>query len=136
MDMADETKQAWNKVGERFGSVGKRLADRYREGGSDAAAAAEAEGKLEEVAKELMDRVGRAVDAVDGTVRDSEARNDFKDALNALGDALTATAKDVESAVRRNPSPGDEPPSSGNVPPGPSDEPPSSGNETPGPDAT
>ena len=108
--MADDAKQAWNKVGERFGSVGKRLADRYREGGSDGAAAAEAERKVEEIAKELMGRVERAVDALDGTVRDPEARNDLNDALNALGDALTATAKDVESAVRRNPSPGDEPP--------------------------
>jgi len=108
--MADDAKQAWNKVGERFGSVGKRLADRYREGGKDGAAAEEAERKLEEIAKELMDKVERAVDAVDGTVRDPEARTDLKDALNALGDALTATAKDVESAVRRNPGTDEDPP--------------------------
>jgi len=101
--MADDAKQAWNKVGERFGSVGKRLAERYKEGGGDEVAATEAERKLEEIAKELMDRVERAAEAVEGTVRDPEARNDLKEALNALGDALTATAHDVESAVRRTP---------------------------------
>jgi hypothetical protein len=108
--MTDDAKQAWNKVGERFGAVGKRLAVRYHEGGSDEAAAKEAERKLDEIAKELMDKVARAADAVDGTVRDPEARNDLKEALNALGDALTATAKDVESAVRRSPDSSDGPP--------------------------
>src|SRR5512141_624600 len=98
--MADDARQKWTAVGERFGSVGKRLAVRYKEGGSDEAAAKEAERKLEEIAKELMDKVERAVDAVDGTVRDPEARSDLKEALNALGDALTATANDVGSAVR------------------------------------
>lgn len=107
--MTDDAKQAWNTVGERFGAVGKRLADRYREGGSDEAAAKEAERKLEEIAKELMDKVERAVDAVDGTVRDAEARDDLKQALNALGDAITATAKDVEHSVRRKDGPTDEP---------------------------
>jgi hypothetical protein len=89
--MTDDAKQAWAVVGERFGAVGKRLADRYKEGGADEEAAKEAEHKLE-----------RAVDAVDGTVRDSESRTDLKEALNALGDAITATAKDVESAGRRD----------------------------------
>src|SRR3954468_4960213 len=108
--MAEDAKQAWNKVGERFGSVGKRLAVRYKEGGSGEAAAKEAERKLDEIAKDLMDKVERAVDAVDGTVRDPEARSDLKEALNALGDALTATAHDVESAVRRNPDAKSDPP--------------------------
>jgi hypothetical protein len=99
--MADDAKQAWTKVGERFGSVGKKLADRYKEGAAGEAAATEGQHKLEEVAKELLDRVERAVDAVDGTVRDPEARTDVKEALNALGDALTVTARDVEAAVRR-----------------------------------
>jgi hypothetical protein len=107
--MADDAKQAWNRVGERFGSVGKRLADRYNEGGNDEAAAKEAERKLEEIAKELMGRVERAIDAVDGTVRDPEARTDLKEALNALGDALTATAHDVESAVRKSPDEKEQP---------------------------
>jgi hypothetical protein len=108
--MADDAKQAWNKVGERFGSVGKHLAERYKEGGSDEAAAKEAERKVEEIAKELMDKVERAAEAVEGTVRDPEARNDLREALNALGDALTATAHDVGSAVRRSPDTKDEPP--------------------------
>jgi hypothetical protein len=111
--MADDAKQAWMRVGERFGSVGKKLADRYKEGAAGEAAATEGQNKLEEVAKELLDRVERAVDAVDGTVRDPGARTDVKEALNALGDALTVTAKDVEAAVRRGgeskqtPPPGD-----------------------------
>jgi hypothetical protein len=99
--MADDAKQAWMRVGERFGSVGKKLADRYKEGGDGETAATEGQHKLEEVAKDLLARVERAVDAVDGTVRDPDARTDVKEALNALGDALTVTAREVESAVRR-----------------------------------
>ena len=33
--MADTSKQAWNEVGSRFSSVGKRLADRYQAGAKD-----------------------------------------------------------------------------------------------------
>jgi hypothetical protein len=99
--MAEDTKQAWMKVGERFGSVGKRVSDRYKQGGSDEAGAEEEQRKLEEIAKELIDKVDRAVGAVDGTVRDPDARTDLREALNALGDALTVTARDVGSAVRR-----------------------------------
>jgi hypothetical protein len=108
--MTDDAKQAWSAAGERFGAVGKRLADRYREGGSDEAAAKEAERKFEEITKDLIDKVGRAATAVDGTVRDAESRNDFIEALNALGDAITATARDVQSAVRRDGDTKDEPP--------------------------
>jgi len=97
--MGDEAKQAWMQVGERFGAVGKRLAERYNTSGDDTDAK-EAERKLEEIAREVADRIERAVDAVDGTVRDPAARTDFKDALNALGDAITATAHDIGSAVR------------------------------------
>ena len=125
--MADDAKQAWMRVGERFGSVGKKLADRYKEGGDGETAATEGQHKLEEVAKELLDRVERAVDAVDGTVRDPEARTDVKEALNALGDALTVTAREVEAAVRRGGDSKQQPPPPGDASAGgtPADETPS-----------
>lgn len=107
--MGDESKQAWTQVGERFGAVGKRLAERYHTSGDDADAK-ETERKLEEIAREVADKIERAVDAVDGTVRDAEARTDLKEALNALGDAITATAHDIGSSVRGGADAGEEPP--------------------------
>src|SRR6185436_5037660 len=46
--MADDAKQAWNDVGERFASLGNRLSDKYRESGSGGEpGAAETQRKLQ-----------------------------------------------------------------------------------------
>ena len=83
--MADDAKQAWNHVGERFASLGNRLSDKYRESGSGGdPGAAETQRKLQETAKEVGDQLSRAFDALGATIRDEEAKADLKRALNAL----------------------------------------------------
>jgi hypothetical protein len=101
------SKNAWNEVGDRFTAVGKRLAGHYDKR-SDGGSAKETQHKAEEVVREIGNQLGRALEAVDDTVRDDEARQDLKQALNALGSAISSTVEDAATAIR-GPK-GEEPP--------------------------
>ena len=99
--MADDAKHAWSEVGNRFSSVGKRLADRYQATAhAGAAPSTEAPHKVEEVAREIGNQLERAVEALDETVRDPEARADLKIALGALGNAISVSVNEVAEAVK------------------------------------
>lgn len=106
--MTDGSKQAWGEVGERFTSLGKRLASNYRTGETGDASPAETQHKVEEVVREIGNQLGRAFEAVDDTVRDDDARQDLKQAFNALGSAISSTVEDAATAIR-GPK-GEEPP--------------------------
>jgi hypothetical protein len=99
--MAD-AKQAWNEVGERFESWGKRVSDRYKGSApGDDAAAKEAQRKLEEAARELGDQLTRAFNALGDTIRDDEAKQDLKEAVRAIGEAVGATVGEAGDAIGR-----------------------------------
>jgi hypothetical protein len=108
--MADDSKRAWNEVGERFSSVGKRLADNYRAGDTDAASAKETQRKVEEVVREIGNQLGRAKEALDETVRDEDARKDLKGAFSALGTAISSSVDEVAGAIRGGTAASEEPP--------------------------
>jgi hypothetical protein len=93
------SKNAWNEVGDRFTAVGKRLAGHYDKR-SDGGSAKETQHKAEEVVREIGNQLGRALEAVDDTVRDEEARQDLKQAFNALGSAISSTVEDAATAIR------------------------------------
>jgi len=92
------SKGSWNEVGDRFTAVGKRLAGHYdkRTGGSPK----DTQRKVEEVVREIGNQLGHAFEAVDDTVRDDAAREDLKQAFNALGTAISSTVEDAASAIR------------------------------------
>ena len=99
--MADGSKQAWNEVGNRFASVGKRLAERYQASDAgDDAGSKETQRKIEEVAREIGNQIDRAFDALDETVRDPEARTDLKIAFGALGSAISASVNEATEALK------------------------------------
>jgi DNA-binding ferritin-like protein len=104
-----DPKQAWNEVGERFSSLGKRLANNYKTG-SDDASTKETQSKVEEVVREIGNQLGRAFDAVDETVRDQGTREDLKGAFNALGTAISSTVDEAAGAVRGRATPKEDPP--------------------------
>ena len=101
------SKDAWNEVGDRFTAVGKRLAGHYGER-NDGTSPKETQHKVEEVVREIGNQLGRALEAVDDTVRDDDARKDLKQAFNALGSAISSTVEDAATAIR-GPK-GEEPP--------------------------
>ena len=106
--MADDAKQAWSEAGDRFSSLGRRLADTYRSGSPEPASPKETQRKVEEVVREIGNQLGRALEALDETVRDDEARKDLKGAFGALGTAITASVDEAASAIRGSRS--EEPP--------------------------
>ena len=113
--MAEDAKQAWNDVGERFASLGKRLSERYQEAGRGGEAdARETQRTLEDTAKEIGEQITRGLDALGATIRDDEAKADLKQALTAVGDALGATFDEAAEAIRRTVGSKDE-----NAPPPP-----------------
>ncbi|MGZ4149356.1 MAG: hypothetical protein ACXVQJ_04895 [Actinomycetota bacterium] len=123
--MAD-AKQAWNEVGERFESWGKRVSDRYKgSAGGDEADAKEAQRKLEEAARELGDQLTRAFNALGDTIRDDDAKKDLKDAVRAIGEAVGATVTEAGDAIGRRVRSTDEKPEPERPDTGGGDEPPS-----------
>ena len=110
--MADSAKQAWSDVGEKFGSWGRRVADRYREAGStEAGEAEETQRELQRAAKELMDELSRGFTAIGATLRDDQAKKDLTDAVSAIGDAITATVNEATEGIRSGSTPrGEQPP--------------------------
>jgi len=95
-----DPKQAWNEVGERFTSLGKRLADNYRAGSAQAPSMKETQRSVEEVVKEIGNQLGRALEALDETARDTEARKDLKGAFDALGTAISSSVDEAAGAIR------------------------------------
>ena len=96
------TQDAWSEVGERFASWGKQVAERYKESsGSAREAAKESQRKLEEAAHDITDVLDRAFTALGDTIRDETAKNDLKQAVKALGDAVAVTVSEAGEQVRR-----------------------------------
>jgi hypothetical protein len=100
--MADDAKQAWNEVAERFSAWGRHVADRYKEMGSVAGETAqESQRKLEEAARDLSEQLNRAFGALGETLRDEQAKTELKDAVRAVGDAVAITVTETGEAIRR-----------------------------------
>jgi hypothetical protein len=96
--MSDSAKDIWANVGERFSSWGRRVADRYKETGGETPQ--DTQRKLEEAAREVGDQLNRAFTALGETLRDDQAKQDLRDAVGAIGDAVTATVNEAGTAIR------------------------------------
>ena len=105
--MGQHTKEAWNEVEERFASWGRRLSHHYREAGSGESTET-AQRKLKEAARQIGNELDRAFSALDGTLRDQEAKEDLKDAVGAIGSAVSATIDEAAAGIRRRGGSGEE----------------------------
>jgi vacuolar-type H+-ATPase subunit E/Vma4 len=101
--MAEGSAQAWNEVEERFAAWGKHVSQRYRreDKAKDDEADAEAQRKLDEAAREIVDQLGRAFSAVGDTLKDDEAKRDLREAVSALAAAIGTTVSEAGDAIRR-----------------------------------
>jgi hypothetical protein len=98
----NNAKDAWNEVGERFSSWGRLVADRYKEAETTTVESAnEAQHKLEESARELTEQLNRAFTAVGDTLRDPKAKENLKEAVRALGDAVSVTVTETGDEIRK-----------------------------------
>jgi transcription elongation GreA/GreB family factor len=98
----NHAKDAWNEVGERFSSWGRLVADHYKEAETTTVdSAREAQHKLEESARELTEQLNRAFTAVGDTLRDPKAKENLKEAVRALGDAVSVTVSETGDEIRK-----------------------------------
>lgn len=98
----NNAKDAWNEAGERFSSWGRLVADRYKEAETTTVESArEAQHKLEESARELTEQLNRAFTAVGDTLRDPKAKENLKEAVRALGDAVSVTVTETGDEIRK-----------------------------------
>src|SRR5206468_7367873 len=98
----DETKKAWDEVGERFSDVGRRIGDRYRKLGSQTGAAAEEQGRaLNDAVKKAVDELDRELTAVGDSIRDQQTQESLKQAARSFGDAVSATFADLSEEIRK-----------------------------------
>jgi hypothetical protein len=100
----DETKRAWDEVGEGFVKLGRIISARYRTLGEERAEqapdAAEESGVGDSI-RRATEELDRAFTSLGDTLRDEEARQHVRDTGRRLSDALKVTISEVGEEVRR-----------------------------------
>jgi hypothetical protein len=98
----DQSRRAWEEVGERFSEVGQRIGDHYRKLGSLAGAAQEEQGRaLNDAIKGAVDELDRAVTALGDSLRDQQTQESLKQAARSFGDALSTTFSQLGEEIRK-----------------------------------
>ena len=117
------TNEAWNEVGERFASWGRHVSERYKDAsGPVRESAQESQRKLEAAGRDITAALDRAFTALGDTIRDEQAKQDLKQAVRALGDAVSVTVTETTERIRQSvgssgPAPDEEKDEPGSMPP-------------------
>lgn len=94
-----EAKEAWDRVGDSFGDLGRHLKSHY-ERRKDAGEQEADREAIERAVAGVRDAVNRAVDSVNGAVKDPEVRDGANRAVSSLADAFSTTFGEVSQQVR------------------------------------
>jgi DNA-binding ferritin-like protein len=98
----DETKKAWDEVGERFSEVGRTLSENYRKVAEERGGVTEAERQaLRDTLRSVSEDIDRAFTSLGNTFRDTESRDKVQGAARALGSAILTTLDDVGEEIRK-----------------------------------
>jgi hypothetical protein len=99
----DETKRAWDEVGDGFVNLRRIISERYRELGDERASrpATPDEGRTADAIRRATDELDRAFTSLGDTLRDDDAREQMRDTGRKLSDALKVTFAEVSEEVRR-----------------------------------
>jgi hypothetical protein len=113
----DETKRAWDEVGEGLTKLGRIISERYRDLSEERAArpSTAEEGSVADAIRRATDELDRAFTSLGDTLRDDGAREHVRDTGRKLSDALKVMFTEVSEEVRkavgsRGPSGPTEPP--------------------------
>jgi hypothetical protein len=112
----DETKRAWEEVGEGFSKLGRIISERYRQLGEERGTrpSAEEEGVVADAVRRATEELDRAFTSLGDTLRDDDARAHVRDTGRKLTEALdvtfTAVGEEIRKAVgsRRSSGPDDD----------------------------
>ena len=138
----DETKRAWDEVGDGFAKLGRAISERHRHLGEERATQPPtgAEGRMAEAVRRATDELDRAFAALGDTFRNDDAREQARDTGRKLSDALKVTfaaiGDEVRGAVGGRSSTGTGEPPAAAPPPPPSPAPPPPPTEPPGPETS
>jgi hypothetical protein len=99
----DETRRAWDEVGEAFTKLGRIISDRYRRLGEERPAqpSAPKEGGVADAVRRAIDELDVAFTSLGDTMRDDETRQHVRDSGRKLSDALKVTFTEIGDEVRR-----------------------------------
>jgi hypothetical protein len=98
----EETKRAWDEVGERFAELGRMISERYRRLGEERTSqpTTAEEDAWADAVRRATDEVDRAFTSLGGTLRDETARQHLRETGRKLTDALKVTFTEASEEVR------------------------------------
>ena len=93
----ENSKAAWDAVGDQFNHLGERIKDRY-----DARAAfGDDRAKLDDALQSIVEALDNTFTTIGETLRDEEIRGDLKNAAAAMGNAFATTIHEVAGEVKK-----------------------------------
>jgi hypothetical protein len=95
----DDSKNAWARVGLNFAAVGDKLRTHAKAAKDEAVGSEEDQAAVVDALNTLGKAMNQAASSVSNAVKDPEVRDQLTQALNSVGDALTATFADVGDKV-------------------------------------
>jgi hypothetical protein len=99
----DETKRAWDEVGEGFVKLGRIISERYRDLGDERESQSTSadESGVSDAIRRATDELDRAFTSLGDTLRDKDAQVHVRETGRKLSDALKVTFTEVGDEVRR-----------------------------------
>jgi hypothetical protein len=99
----DETKKAWDEVGEGFVKLGRIISERYRNLGEERVSQSTAadQGGGSDAIRRATEELDRAFTSLGDTLRDQEAQAHVRETGRKLSDALKVTITEVSEEVRK-----------------------------------
>jgi hypothetical protein len=93
----DDSKAAWDQVGEQFTELGKRLKHQY-----DARTAFDDtdRAKVDDALQKLTNAVDSAFTAIGDTMRDEDVKSQLKDTASSFANAVTTTFHELSEELK------------------------------------
>jgi molybdopterin converting factor small subunit len=93
----NDTKAAWDQVGERFSELGQRLKQQYD---ARAAFTPEESQQVDDALHKLTDALDSAFTALGDTLRDQDVREQLKGTATSLASAVTTTFNELTEDIK------------------------------------
>jgi hypothetical protein len=99
----DETKHAWDEVGDGFTKLGRMISERYKlQEGQEAKPSGGSENSaVSDAVRRATEELDRAFTSLGDTLRDDDAQAQMRETGKKLTDALRVTFNEVADEVRR-----------------------------------
>ena len=93
----NESKAAWDQVGDRFTELGQQIKDRYE---ANVAFGQEDREQVDDAVKKLVESLDHTFTAIGDSIRDPDVREHLKGTAQAMGNALTTTFREVAEDIQ------------------------------------